>query len=138
MVTTRAEGEMIRRFLRDTTGLILHLFVNKIEPEPGDQVSKYQEASGGGYTPITLRAAAWKFETAKTGDVVAVYPEVAFEFTGHVGFVYGYYVTESTGWLVAAERFAQPDDLLDEPFDVHRSGDQIKVSLVFGSKGVTA
>jgi hypothetical protein len=99
--------------------LTLRLFVNDRVPEKGDTLSEYTEASGGGYAALDLPPGPWT--VMPTVPALASYPEQTLGFTGLVGDVYGYLLTDGED-LVVAERFG------NGPYDVRRNGDQIKIT----------
>ena len=104
----------------DTSNLTLRLFTNNHTPDEADTESDYTEASGFGYSAISLTGSSW---TITPGDpTTASYAQQTFTFTGALGNVYGYYLTRnSDGKLVYAEEFASPDN-------VQNNGDQIKIT----------
>lgn len=99
--------------------LVLRLFTSNTTPAEGDTAGTYTEASGSGYSAITLTGASWG---AASGGSIA-FAQQTFTFTGALGNVYGYYYTEATsGVLIAAERFS------DGPYNIANNGDQIKIT----------
>ena len=110
-------------FLNKTASqdLVLRLYTSNTTPAEGDTDSTYTEASGSGYSAANLTAASW---TVTGGSpTTAAYPEITFTFTGALGNVYGYYVTQtSSGILMWAERFTSG------PFNIQNNGDQIKIT----------
>lgn len=120
------QGEQI--ILEAATGktapqnLVLRLFTSNTTPAETDTEATYTEASGNGYAAITLTAANWT--TTPGAPTETAYPEQTFTFTGALGNVYGYYLTQVTsGKLVWAERFT------GAPFNIQNNGDQIKITL---------
>ena len=105
--------------------LALRLYVNNLTPGAADQLADYTEASGSGYGAIALDSAAW---TLTPGDPTeAAQPEQTFTFSGALGNVYGYYVTEgdSPAILRWAERFT------DGPYNVTGASVEIAVTPKF-------
>lgn len=99
--------------------LVLRLYTNNITPGESDTEATYTEASGNGYSAITLTGSSWG--SASGGSIA--YAQQTFSFTGALGNVYGYYVTQTTsGKLVYSERFA------DAPINIANNGDQIKIT----------
>lgn len=97
--------------------LVLRLYTSDTTPAEGDVVGTYTEATGNGYSAITLTGASW---TVSGG---ATYAQQTFTFTGALGNVYGYYYTRATSAdLVASERFS------DGPYNIQNNGDQIKIT----------
>ena len=69
---------------------------------------------------MLLTGADWSI--LNTDPPVAVGAQQTFTFAGALGNVYGYYLTrETSGKIAWAERFS------DGPYNVARSGDDIKV-----------
>ncbi len=99
--------------------LVLRLFTSNTTPGESDTAGTYTEATGNGYSAITLTGASWG--SASGGSIA--YAQQTFTFTGALGNVYGYYVTQaSSGTLVYAERFT------DGPYNIANNGDQIKIT----------
>ncbi|MHA2265531.1 MAG: hypothetical protein ACXAEN_24335 [Candidatus Thorarchaeota archaeon] len=101
--------------------VILRLYENNVYPNYHHEINDYKEASGGGYVVKILEPENWKFSLIADSPV-ATYPDQLFEFTGPVGLVHGYYVTDEKNKIVRwAERFA------DGPYEVLRLGDAVTV-----------
>lgn len=101
--------------------LVLRLFTNNATPVEADTEVGYTEALGSGYASVPLTAASWVTTAGAPSEVA--YPEVTFTFTGALGNVYGYYITQTTsGKAIAAERFT------GAPFNIQNNGDQIKIT----------
>lgn len=99
--------------------LVLKLYTSNTTPGESDTAGTYTEATGNGYSSITLTGASWG--TASAGSIA--YAQQTFTFTGALGNVYGYFVTQaSSGTLVYAERFT------DGPYNIANNGDQIKIT----------
>lgn len=99
--------------------LVLRLYTSNTTPGESDTAGTYTEASGSGYSAITLTGASWG--SASGGSIS--YAQQTFTFSGALGNVYGYYLTQaSSGTLVAAERFT------DGPYNIANNGDQIKIT----------
>ena len=123
LVPNGSEATMLEAILNKTApqNLVLRLFTNNQTPAEGHVALDYTEASGNGYAAINLTAASWT--VAEGAPSEASYPEQTFTFTGALGNVYGYYVTQATsGKLMWAERFT------GAPFNIANNGDQIKVT----------
>jgi hypothetical protein len=102
--------------------LVLRLFTSNTTPGETDTAGTYTEASGSGYSAITLTGSSWT--VSGTSPTQIAYAQQTFTFTGALGNVYGYYLTRATSAdLVAAERFS------DGPYDVQNNGDTIKVTV---------
>ena len=99
--------------------LVLRLYTSNTTPGESDTASTYTEATGSGYSAITLTGASWG--SASGGSIS--YAQQTFTFSGALGNVYGYYMTQaSSGTLVYAERFS------DGPYNIANNGDQIKIT----------
>jgi hypothetical protein len=99
--------------------LVLRLYTSNTTPGESDTAGTYTEATGNGYSSITLTGASWG---AASGGSIA-YAQQTFTFSGALGNVYGYYMTQaSSGTLVYAERFT------DGPYNIANNGDQIKIT----------
>jgi hypothetical protein len=99
--------------------LVLRLYTSDTTPGESDTAGTYTEATGNGYSAITLTGASWG---AASGGSIA-YAQQTFTFSGALGNVYGYYMTQaSSGTLVYAERFT------DGPYNIVNNGDQIKIT----------
>lgn len=122
LVPNASEATMLEAILNKVApqDLVLRLFTNNQTPAEGHTVADYTEASGSGYAAATLTAGSWT--TTPGAPTEATHPEVTFTFTGALGNVYGYYVTQATsGKLMWAERFT------GAPFNIANNGDQIRV-----------
>lgn len=99
--------------------LVLRLYTSNTTPAESDTAGTYTEASGNGYSAITLTGSSWN---AASGGSIS-YAQQTFTFSGALGNVYGYYLTQaSSGTLVYAERFT------DGPYNIANNGDQIKIT----------
>lgn len=123
LVPNGSEQIMLEAFLNKTApqDLVLRLYSSDTTPSESDTEATYTEVTGGGYSAANITAASW---TITPGNpTTAAYPEVTFAFTGAVGNVYGYYVTQVTsGSLMWAERFT------NGPFNIQNNGDEIKIT----------
>jgi hypothetical protein len=99
----------------------LRLYTNNITPGETDTAGTYTEAAGNGYAAITLTGGSWTVTEADPAS--AAYAQQTFTFTGALGDVYGYFVTQTTsGILMYAERFS------GAPINIANNGDQIKIT----------
>lgn len=100
--------------------LVLRLYTNN-PAEANDSLTQtgLTEASGAGYSAISINAAAWSISGG-----TASYPQQTFTFTGDLGAdVYGYYFTRASGGeLMWYEKFS------NGPYNPTNNGDQIKVT----------
>lgn len=86
--------------------ITLKLFSNNVTPAETDDVGTYTEVTGGGYAAKTLTYANWSIVSGS--PTIASYAAQDFNFTGATtgpGVVYGYYLVDSDGDLMGAERF---------------------------------
>jgi len=86
--------------------LTLKLFTNNITPGTTTVVGDLTEAAGGGYAAITLTNGSWTVSSVTTPRQ-ATYAQQTFTFTGALtstATVYGYYIIDGNGVLVAAEK----------------------------------
>lgn len=121
-VPSSSRGRMLALIVNaaQPENLVLKLFTNDIVPRDDDDNLSYAEASGFGYSPITLDGQEWKGE--KGPPVSIQYAKQVFSFTGPLGKLYGYYlVQEKSAKLMWAERFA------DGPYHVVYAGSKIEV-----------
>jgi hypothetical protein len=130
-IVNQGEAIMLEALISKTApqSLVLRLFTNNVTPSIGDTEGSYTEAAGNGYSAAPLTASSWT--TSGTAPTQVQYPQVTFTFSGPVGNVYGYYLTQGvSGKLVAAERFA------NGPYNIQNDGDQIKVTPTITSSNV--
>jgi hypothetical protein len=88
--------------------LTLKLFTSNTTPADTDTSGTYTEAAGGGYVAKTLTCGSWTV-TVGNDPSDATYAEQVWTFTGALTLgasVYGYYIVDSDGALIWAERFA--------------------------------
>jgi len=124
LVPNHGEGDGLSYFVNKSApeNLVLRLFTNNITPAETDTAATYTEATGNGYSAITLTGANWTIVEGAPGT--ASYAEQTFTFTGALGNVYGYFLTRATsGRIALAERFTAA------PFNITTNGDQIKITL---------
>lgn len=117
---------MLDAIVNDT--LTLKLYSNNRTPALSDTAGSYTEVSGGGYADIDLLPAGWNTAGGEPGE--AEYNVAQdFNFTGATSApstIYGYYVVNSDGVLMWAERFSA-DSI---PF-VPESGSLIRITPRF-------
>ena len=125
LVPNAAEDVMLQNILNKTAPQngVLKLYMNNYTPVEGSTEANFTEASGFGYTSVTLPGASWVI--TQGNPTSASYPQQTFTFTGALGNVYGYYITQVTsGFILWAERFT------DGPYNIVNNGDQIKITPV--------
>jgi hypothetical protein len=124
VVCNQGERIALEAFLNiaPAADLVLGLYTNNLAPSATDTEDDYVEATGYGYAAHVFVPGDWVITPGNPTE--AVYPEVIFTFTGALGNVYGYFVTEdaSPPRLAWAERFT------DGPYNVTGSGIQIAVT----------
>lgn len=102
--------------------LVLRLFTNNITPAETDTAATYTEATGGGYSAITLTGSSWTVTGGAPSS--ATYAQQTFTFTGALTTnpdIHGYFYTQTTsGTLVASETFTV--------FTPANNGDNIKIT----------
>lgn len=102
--------------------LILRLYTSNTTPAETDIAATYTEATGFGYSAVTLTGASWGAPSEGAPSSIA-YAQQTFTFTGALGNVYGYYLTRATSGRIAfSERFS------DGPYNIVNNGDQIKIT----------
>lgn len=84
--------------------LVLRLYTNDYTPLKTSVAGSFTEATGNGYAAITLTPTDWTVSTV-AGVTNAVMAQKEFTFTGALGTLYGYYLTNTAGEPVLAERF---------------------------------
>lgn len=123
LTPNQGEDLALKAFLNHTApqNQELKLYTNNITPAETDVEGGYTEAAGNGYADIALTGSSWVLTPGAPTE--AAYPQQTYTFTGALGNVYGYYVTQVTsGKLLWAERFS------DGPYNIQNNGDQIKIT----------
>lgn len=124
IITTAARTQSLSYLLvKDTTvkTLTLRLFSNNITVTEITTATELTELTlTNGYSAKALTGSSWS--ASVTGSSFT-YPTQTWTFTGPKGNVYGYYVTDSTGALILAEKFPSG------PYNVQNNGDVINVNL---------
>lgn len=90
----------------NVSGIHLRLFSNNVTIGDTTVIGSLNEVSGGGYAAIALSAVNWAFVAASPST--AGYSDfLTFIFSGapSPNTVYGYYITDPSGNLLAAENF---------------------------------
>lgn len=124
LVPNNGEGDALQYFVNRATpeNLVLRLYTNNVTPGETDVAATYTEASGFGYSAVTLTGASWGAPSEGAPSSIA-FAQQTFTFTGALGNVYGYYLTRATSGRIAyAERFS------DGPYNIVNNGDQIKIT----------
>jgi len=113
--------KLITNKLTTTEDLVLRLFTNNLTVAETNTESSVTEASGNGYSAITLTGASWT--VSGTAPTQIAYAQQTFTFTGALGNVYGYYLTQaSSGKMIVVEKFS------DGPYNIQNNGDTIKIT----------
>jgi hypothetical protein len=119
--------QLIAEMIVNKTGaqnLTLRLFTNKYTPTELTTEANLVEASGFGYSSFALTAANWSIVLGNPSTFS--YPLHTFTFTGALGNVYGYFITQTTsGKLFLVERF------VDGPYQVASGLDTIDITPLF-------
>ena len=103
----------------------LDLFSNNRTPANTDVAADYTASVGGGYAQKSLTAATWGAAVGGSPTTATYGTAQTFTFTGATdapGTVYGYYIRDSAGILILAERLASP------PFTPASNGDSVTVT----------
>ena len=116
LVTPEAETLMLETLVRQR--LTLRLFVNDISVNDAET---YVEATGDGYAAKALDPDGWD---VKPGS--AEYPELLFQFSGALGNVFGYVVTNASGVVMWCDRFD------DGPYAIESSYDELTIEPKLG------
>ena len=91
------------------TPWVLKLFSNNVTLASSNTAASFTVVSGGGYANFSLTAASWT--TTPDAPSSMTHPAHTFSFTGATdspGTVYGYYIVDSGGVIVLAERLSSP------------------------------
>lgn len=124
IITTAAKSQALSYLVsKDTTikTLTLRLFSNNITVSETTTATELTEVtSGNGYTSISLSGSSWV--ESVTGSNLS-YPTQTWTFTGPKGNIYGYYVSDSAGKVLWAEKFPSG------PYNVQNDGDVINVNI---------
>ena len=123
LVPNVGEGRMLKAILNHTApeNLVLKLYTSNTTPAETDTDSTYTEATGNGYSNVSLTGSSWSI--TEGAPSFGQYAQQTFTFTGALGNVYGLYLTQTTsGILMWAERFS------DGPYNIANNGDQIKIT----------
>jgi hypothetical protein len=102
--------------------LVVRLYSSDTTPSDTDTAATYTEVAGGGYAPIALNPLNWVLTPGTPSD--AAYPQLTFAFSGAIGNVYGYFVTQfDSGSIMWAERFD------GGPYNIANNGDEIRIAI---------
>lgn len=125
LVPNNGEGDGLEYFVNKAApqNLILRLFTSNTTPAETDTAATYTEASGSGYSAITLTGASWGAPSEGAPSSIA-YPQQTFTSSGGGwGNTYGYLCTRATsGRIALAERFT------NGPYNIQNNGDNIKIT----------
>lgn len=123
LVPNVGEGRMLKAIVNHTApeNLVLKLYTSNTTPAETDTAATYTEASGNGYSSVTLTGASWTI--TEGAPSYAQYAQQTFTFTGALGNVYGLFLIQTTSTILMwAERFT------DGPYNIQNNGDQIKIT----------
>lgn len=106
VVPNVGEVAMLNKILNQV-GLVLKLYSNDKTPLASDTAANYTEVVGGGYANFILTFANWSINP--NTPTFAIYLNfLTFQFTGVTsapGTIFGYFIVDSLGTLLVAERF---------------------------------
>ena len=106
MIPNAIEAILINAYIARNPPWSLRLYSNNRVPAGSNVAADYTQVTGGGYAAKSLALVNWV--VAAGAPTTATYPIQSFTFTGPVdspGTIYGYYIIDNAGELVAAERF---------------------------------
>lgn len=105
-----------------TQGPVLHLYTQDVTIDNNLTIDELTECDAGGYAAVTMVSTGWGItQTNPVGTTTGFYSDVIFSLTDS-SLVYGYYVTDTLGNLLWAERFS------DGPYTIGSDGGDIKVT----------
>lgn len=127
-VTNAGEIRLITHMIVDSARtLTVRLYQNDYTPVDNSAASNFTESTFGGYTSRTLVPGSWNTATTNaSGKAEIRYSSDLTWAATSTQTVHGYYVLDSTGTVLWAERFAQPRALID--------GDSLSLSPAFTLK----
>lgn len=121
------EGEKILlnwMFKSAGTNAVLHLYKNDYTPVDTSTVANFTASTFGGYTPATLTRANWNNSVTNAAGKAEIVYSTDISWTSSTSeTVIGYYVVDTSGALLFAEKFAQARALVD--------GDSLTISPRF-------
>lgn len=119
------ERALLAQLIPFLSTLILHLFINDLDPTPDDNAAFYEEPAEPWYEPQPLDS--WSsVVTDAQGRAVSYHDFLIFEnTTGPTRPVYGYFVTDELGRFCYAER--DPD----APFSLRLGGSAYRLQPKF-------
>lgn len=132
VIPQEAITDSLEAFVNKTApeDIILRLYTNDATPATASTAADFTEASGSGYSAITLIPANWS--TVVPGDEITpsttTYPATTFTFSAAHDGIYGYYATRATsGRLAFAKRFT------NAPLPIPGAGSTIEVEVTLGA-----
>lgn len=125
LLVNQGEQIMLEALVNKTAPqpLRLKLFKNNVTPAETDTEATYTEATFTGYADVALTAASWTI--SGTAPTSIDFAEQTFTSSANqtAQSIYGYYyVQQTSGKLVAVERFS------DGPYSIANNGDAIKIT----------
>ena len=105
MMTSVGLQKAADAFLANLGALTLKLYKNDVTPSAASVAGDFTEADFGGYTAKTLAANSWNAATVSSGVATATYAQQTFTANATGAAVYGWFVVNSAGALIAAGRF---------------------------------
>lgn len=132
IITDAGERTIADKFTNKNAGSVsnanmnLKLFKNDYTPRPQDQQGAYVEADFTGYAPKTGLSNAWNAAVTVNGQAYVALAPAVFTKSGATGnLIYGWYLVDSLGVVIFAERF------VNAPIDMNINGAQITVTVQF-------
>ena len=124
ILTKQGESILLQKIVNkiEPQNFVLHLYNNDYTPKKSSTRQNFEELSNeNGYSSKTMWGLFWELSAGKIKAV-----EEIFSFTGKVGKVFGWFITEGDT-VIWAEKF-------DNYFDGKRNGDKIKLNFRLGIK----
>lgn len=123
VVPNEGERKMLEYIVNKSspTNPVLRLYTNEVDlyAEAFSAIS-FTEASAPGYVAVTLTGSNWSVTTTSGISTAAYATSVTFNFSA-AQTLYGYYVTDSAGVVLWAERFPSA------PFTLPAGGGEVVV-----------
>ena len=124
IITTQGRNLILQKIVNkvEAQDFVLHLYINDYTPKKSSTIFDFQEMpEDKGYMYRTMWGLFWELNAGKVQAV-----EEVFIFTGKVGKVRGWFITEGDV-VIWAEKFK-------EAFDGKRTGDKLKLNFRIGIK----
>ena len=115
-------GLLVNKSGYSVGNLSLRLFKSNTTPAEADVAGTYTEATFTGYSAVTLVSADWTLTPGGPSSAACSQKTFTSSADQSAQDIYGYYITNAGGTLVAAERFT------NGPYTIANNGDNIKVT----------